>query len=111
MPDYSPGDFDADLDVDQMDYLTLSTNLHTDVAGWTVDQSYLLGDMTRDLRIDGNDYRGFRFAFDDVNGGGAFVAMLAGVPEPSAGALAALGAGAIFFRRRPAIRLETGRER
>ena len=94
------GDFDDDGDVDDVDYLTLSTNLHTDVSALSTDQSYLLGDMTLDLKINGHDFRGFGFAFDEANGAGAFVAMLAAVPEPSAGALAALsGCVAMLFRR------------
>jgi hypothetical protein len=96
------GDFDADFDVDLTDYLNLAAHLHTDVSALTTAQSYVLGDMTRDLRIDGHDYRDFRFAYDDVNGVGAFVAMLTAVPEPAAGSLAAIGWGVVagLMRRR-----------
>jgi hypothetical protein len=99
--DLIPGDFDDDLDVDVLDYLVLSANLHADVTLLTTEQSYLLGDLTADLQVDGHDYRAFRFAFEEANGAGSFVAMLAAIPEPSTGALAALSCGAIVFRRRP----------
>ena len=95
-----PGDFDDDGDVDAVDYLNLSSNLHTDVSALTTDQTYLLGDMTLDQKINGHDFRSFRFAFDEANGAGAFVALLAAVPEPSAGMLAALGYGGLMLRRR-----------
>lgn len=94
------GDFDGDTDVDLTDYLTLSANLFTDVSALTPEQAYLLGDMTSDLMINGNDLRSFRFAFDEANGVAAFAAMLAAVPEPTAGLLAAVGCGALVFRRR-----------
>ena len=90
------GDLDDDRDLDLADYLILSANLLTDVSLLTTAQAYLLGDLTADLRIDGRDFVAFLQAFQDYNGF-PFVA----VPEPSAGALAALGCGAIFLRRRP----------
>jgi hypothetical protein len=96
-----PGDFDDDGDVDLADYLNLSTNLLTDVSALTPEQAYLLGDFNTDLKIDGHDFVAFRTAYDNANGLGAFVAMLAAVPEPSAGALAALACGAPLLRRRP----------
>jgi hypothetical protein len=95
-----PGDFDDDLDVDLTDYLILSANLLFDVSSLTVEQGYALGDFTRDRRIDGNDFRGFRFAFEDANGVGAFQAMLAAIPEPPAGALALVACLSLMTRRR-----------
>jgi DNA-binding beta-propeller fold protein YncE len=94
-----PGDFDDDSDVDVNDYLTLSTHLFTDVSGLTAAQSYMMGDFTRDLIIDGRDFTGFYRAYDDFNGMGAFVAMLAAIPEPSAGWLAAWACLAFSSRR------------
>ena len=95
------GDFDDDGDVDVTDYLTLATHLHTDVSALTTAQSYAIGDLTTDLAIDGNDYRAFRFAYDDANGVGSFVAMVAGIPEPSR-VLATVGSVAVGLRRRRA---------
>jgi hypothetical protein len=93
------GDFDDDSDVDVTDYLTLSTHLFTDVSGLTLAQSYMMGDITRDFVIDGRDFTGFYRAYDDFNGLGAFVAMLAAMPEPSAGWLAACACLAFTSRR------------
>lgn len=100
---FLPGDFDKDGHVDLTDYLTLSANLFTDVSGLTVQQAYLLGDMTSDRLINGNDLRSFRFAYDDANGEAAFVAMLASIPEPAAGVLAAVGAAIGCLARRRAL--------
>jgi hypothetical protein len=94
-----PGDFDDDGDVDPTDYLTLVANLHTDVGSLTTEQSYLLGDMTRDLELNGRDFLAFVKAYDDANGVAAFQAMLAAIPEPSTGALAAVACWALGLRR------------
>ena len=101
------GDFDDDGDVDQADYLTLATHLHTNVSSLTPAQAYLLGDLTRDLTINGHDYRAFRFAYVEANGPGSFVAMLAAVPEPSAGMLAAIVVVAACRRRHSRLILES----
>ena len=97
-----PGDFDEDGDVDVTDYLTLATHLHTNVAALTLAQTYEMGDLTADRRIDGNDFAGFQFAFDAANGVGAFVALQVAAPEPSAGLLAAVAGVTIAIRRRGA---------
>jgi len=89
------GDFDDDRNLDLADYLIISANLLTDVSLLTTAQAYLLGDLTGDLQIDGRDFVAFRQAFQDYNGF-PFVA----VPEPSAGALAALAGAALWARRR-----------
>jgi DNA-binding beta-propeller fold protein YncE len=78
----SPGDFNGDLEINLQDYLLLSANFLTDVSGLTPEQSYLLGDFTKDRRIDIYDFAQFRTAYDVVNGSGAFASMLRGVPEP-----------------------------
>jgi hypothetical protein len=82
------GDFDDDGDVDATDYLTLVANLHTDVSSLTPAQSYPLGDMTRDLQLNGHDFLSFVKAYDDANGVAAFAAMLAAIPEPGSFGLA-----------------------
>jgi DNA-binding beta-propeller fold protein YncE len=94
-----PGDFDDDGDVDVTDYLTLVANLHTDVGSLTTEQSYLQGDMTRDLQLNGRDFLAFAKAYDDANGLAAFTAMLAALPEPPAGCLAAWACLAFCSKR------------
>lgn len=91
-------DFDGDGDIDIADYLVVVTNLHTNVTALTTTQTFLLGDLTADLRIDGRDFASFRTAFDEANGAGAFVAMLQTVPEPSTGLLAAMGSVLAILR-------------
>lgn len=99
VPPVSPlGDFDHDFDVDVADYLILSTHLLTDVSGLGSDQSYLLGDITKDQTIDGNDFSSFVAAFDAANGIGSFAAAQIAVPEPSMAVLIAVAC--VAWRRR-----------
>ena len=92
------GDFDGLNGIDLADYLNLTSHLFTNVTAMTTGQSYLLGDITADLRIDGRDFASFRTAYDEANGVGAFVAMLEAVPEPSSWLLAC-GACAVMALR------------
>lgn len=100
----APPDFDGDGVLGLADYLYFSSRLFINVTGLTVQQSLLQGDLTADLRIDGQDFVAFRTAFDEANGAGAFVAMLSAIPEPSTGLLAMFGALLIWrthWNRRP----------
>ena len=54
---------------------------------------YRMGDMDGDSVQTLGDYGDFKNAYDAANGVGSFAAMLAGVPEPTGLALAALAAG------------------
>jgi hypothetical protein len=83
-----PGDFDGDFDIDLADYLNLSSHLLTNVSSLTPEQSYALGDFNSDLKINLPDFVGFRAAYDNANGLGAFVAMLQFIPEPTSAVLA-----------------------
>jgi hypothetical protein len=94
------GDFNDDFVVNLMDYLILVANLHTDVSQLLPAQSYPLGNITGDREINGHDFLGFVKAFDDFNGVGAFQAMLAAVPEPSATTLALASAILVGATRR-----------
>jgi len=95
-----PGDFDLDGDVDLADYLKMSGYLHTDVSSLRAAEAYLRGDMTRDRKIDGHDFRSFRRAFDAANGIGAFAAATRTVPEASTLLLALCALGVYASRRR-----------
>ncbi len=83
IPAVIPGDFNADGQLNLTDYLILSTNLHSDVSSLTAEQSYILGDFTRDRLIDGRDFVAFRTQYDVFNGVGALAAALKQVPEPA----------------------------
>jgi hypothetical protein len=99
------GDFNDDFIINLTDYLILVANLHTDVSQLLPAQSYPLGNITGDREINGHDFLGFAKAFDDFNGVGAFQAMQAAIPEPTTGALAALGAaGIVVWRKKRAMR-------
>jgi hypothetical protein len=52
---------------------------------------FVRGDLTEDLVNDHADFAAFKVLFDAANGTGAFVAMLATVPEPSTFVLIAAG--------------------
>jgi len=91
-------DFNEDGDVNVTDFLTLTANLHNNVASLTLDQAAALGDLNEDRIINGQDFFEFRQAYDDYNGPGAFVAMLQGVPEPTTAALSTAACLAIALR-------------
>ena len=98
------GDLNGDGMIDLADYLTLFSNLHVNAFALTTQASYVLGDLTADLRVDGRDFVAFRTAYDDANGVGAFAAMLATVPEPTGAALAIVAMAACWFTRAAAAR-------
>ncbi|MEX0641385.1 MAG: hypothetical protein WD468_01725 [Pirellulales bacterium] len=68
--------------------------------------SYPFGDMDGDLDVDLTDFVRFKKAYDAVNGSGAFVAMLAAVPEPASWLLVSLTVGLVLTvtRRRTRLR-------
>ena len=81
------GDLDFDGDIDSDDYDLLRPRLGNSLAnrGET-------GDLDFDADVDLEDFARFKIAFDDANGGGAFAAMIGGVPEPSTAVLALVAA-------------------
>ncbi len=82
------GDLDGDDDLDLDDFALYLSGLHADLSGLTAEQARMRGDLTGDLRNDFNDFVLFRGFYDAVHGAGAFAAVAANVPEPSAWALA-----------------------
>jgi hypothetical protein len=93
------GDTGPDGTIDIVDWLRLRGNVGTNVSSLSLAEAYLRGDLNGDLAIDANDYILFVSAYDAANGMGAFQAMVAQVPEPTAGVLAAFGMGLVVFRK------------
>lgn len=91
-------DFDGALDAD--DYGILTLNAETDLSGLTTAQAYQLGDLNNDGFNDVLDFGVFKGDFIAANGAAAFASLVAGVPEPSAFGLAALGLLSLATRRR-----------
>jgi hypothetical protein len=100
-PSLAPGDLNADGDLTAADWAILRSNQHADLTGLSAAQAYRAGDLTGDGRNNHADFAQFKGLFDAANGSGAFVAMLASVPEPTGWTLAlASAAGGLTPRRR-----------
>ena len=76
----SPGDFDADGDIDAADFAILSDNLAEEGT------TYYRGDMNVDRMVDLDDFGAFKAAYQDAQG-----ALAAAVPEPTSLTLMLLG--------------------
>jgi hypothetical protein len=97
------GDFNASGSLTAADWMILHANQNSDLSGKTLQEAYLLGDLNFDLQNNYNDFQAFKLYYDAANGAGAFVAMLANVPEPSSLVmLVAAGLLAQSHRRRGA---------
>jgi hypothetical protein len=94
------GDFNFDGLVDGDDYVIFRDGLHTDLSALSGAEAFSFGDMNGDSANNYTDTLLFRTAYDDVNGAGAFDAMVASVPEPTSLALFGLGGAALLFLRR-----------
>ena len=94
------GDLNEDGVLDTADWLIFRTNNQADLNTISTDVSYLLGDMDADLDNDIYDFGLFRDAYEAYHGPGAFNAMVARVPEPSAIMLLAAGAAGWGLWRR-----------
>jgi hypothetical protein len=73
----------------------------TSLTGKLLAERHNLGDLNDDGRFSVLDFLEFKRRFDEIRGAGAFAAMLAAVPEPTAaGLLLAAGLAACVHRRR-----------
>jgi hypothetical protein len=81
------GDLDMSGTITPADWAILRMNQRVNFSGKTHEQAYFMGDLTADLANNHADFALFKSIYDAANGSGAFVAMLAGVPEPSTFAL------------------------
>jgi hypothetical protein len=96
------GDLNFDGALTAADWTTFIAGAETDLTGLSAAQAYQRGDLDGDGINSISDFGAFKTAFDAVNGSGAFVAMLASVPEPGTCGLLACGLiGWGVGRRRP----------
>jgi len=93
------GDFDSSGALTAADWMILHANQYANLSGDTLEQAYFKGDLNLDHMNDYLDFQAFKLYFDAANGVGAFVAMLASVPEPSS-LMALLSAGLLAFAGR-----------
>jgi hypothetical protein len=77
------GDFDSSGTLTSADWMIFRANQDADLSGNTLEESYFLGDLNLDRKNDHADFQAFKLYYDAANGAGAFVAMLADVPEPA----------------------------
>ena len=77
------GDLDANGTINSADWAILRANQHTNLSSLSFAEAYRLGDLTGDHLNNHADFAAFKAAYDAVNGAGAFVGMLAAVPEPT----------------------------
>jgi hypothetical protein len=81
------GDFNSSGTITSADWVILRDNLHSDFSAMTFSQAYHLGDVTANRITSFEDFALFKDLYDEANGAGSFVAMLAALPEPSTSAV------------------------
>jgi hypothetical protein len=89
---YHRSDLNTDGVINVTDWTLYFPNLLSDLNSLTDVGQALAGDLDADGDNDVNDFSIFKSDFDAANGAGAFNAMLANVPEPSAIVMALVGA-------------------
>jgi hypothetical protein len=77
------GDLTANGTINSADWAIFRANQQVDMTGLSLAEAYKKGDLNRDLQNDHADFVLFKEVFDLTNGSGAFVAMLAAIPEPA----------------------------
>jgi len=84
------GDLNFDGFVNVMDWNLFRSGQLRNMTGYTPAQALAAGDLTGDYKNDHADFILFKSAYDAANGAGAFVALMASVPEPASIWLACL---------------------
>jgi hypothetical protein len=84
---FANGDFNFDSAINSADWMIFRANQHGDFTGKSGAEAYQMGDISGDSQNNHTDFVIFKTLYDAANGAGAFVAMLAAVPEPSAAVL------------------------
>jgi hypothetical protein len=95
------GDLNVDGAISAADWVILRNNQLGNLSTLGLAQAYRQGDLNGDRKNDHADFAEFKSLYDAANGVGAFVAMVASVPEPSSLSLiAAAGCLVAAGRRR-----------
>jgi hypothetical protein len=84
------GDLNSDGLVNVSNWVLFRTGQQVNMTGMTAAQARGLGDLDGDLKNDHADFVLFKATYDQLNGAGAFVEMIASVPEPSVAMLSTL---------------------
>ncbi|MDA8746191.1 hypothetical protein N9N28_16315, partial [Rubripirellula amarantea] len=95
----TPGDFDRNTIIDERDWWLYRDNFRADLSDLSMLERYLRGDMNLDGVNDWIDLDLFKSAYNDVNGTGAFEAMVLAVPEPTSSAFLSLMSFVLFWLR------------
>jgi hypothetical protein len=93
------GDFNADGVINAQDFVQLRANIFSNTSSLTLAQAYERGDMNQDRAINSTDFLAFRTAYIGANSLAAWNALVAAVPEPSTGLLAAAAAAGVAMVR------------
>jgi hypothetical protein len=93
------GDLNNDGAVNVSDWVLFRTGQQANMTGLTAAEARALGDLDGDFQNDHSDFVLFKATYDKLNGTGAFVDMLASVPEPSVAVLSTLAIFAGLSRR------------
>jgi len=80
---FATGDLNFDGNLTAADYVILSANAETNLAGLSAVGKYRRGDLGGDGFNSIEDFIQFKTLYEAANGAGSFAAMLATVPEPS----------------------------
>lgn len=95
------GDLNQDGFINVADWMQFRAGQLLNMSGYSAAQALAAGDLNGDFRNDHADFVMFKSAFDGANGSGAFVAMLASVPEPGCATLLIVCVGCLSTWRAP----------
>jgi endonuclease/exonuclease/phosphatase family metal-dependent hydrolase len=84
----TPGDINGDGVLNVDDWIQFRSGQQINMTGFTPIQAFAAGDLNKDFKNNHADFVIFKGLYEKAYGAGAFVAMLAAVPEPGSAALA-----------------------
>jgi hypothetical protein len=99
---FDRGDLNFNGDIDAADWSIFVASAYGNLSGLSRAQAYAKGDLDGDGDNDYADFKLFKSNFDASNGAGAFLTMVAQVPEPASVSSACVGLSAmsLAFRSR-----------